>query len=64
MKDIQLLVEEAAQALDHEFLRECEKQVRAKFCETQFCEKFPCDVARHDVQMLRLCVWSRYARLN
>ena len=64
MKDIQLLVEEAARALDQEILHACEKKVRDSFCEKQFCEKFPCDVIQHDVYQMRILVWSRYARLN
>ncbi|MDD5510438.1 MAG: hypothetical protein PHI12_06495 [Dehalococcoidales bacterium] len=62
--DIQNLVEESAQVLDREFLRECEQHVRKEYCEHQYCDRFPCDVVQHNVRMLRLCTWAKYVKLN
>ena len=63
--DIQRLVDEAARSMDGEIVKKCETEVRRQFCHGQFCEKFDeCDVAQHDLQMMRLIVWRVYARKN
>jgi hypothetical protein len=65
-KDILRLIEKGAMALDREILKECEKRVRHTFCRKgEFCEKFDhCDIAQHDMRMMRLMTWQWYAGKN
>jgi hypothetical protein len=55
----------AGQLTDDAIRKVCIDRVRHEFCESFCCEKFPdCDVAQHDVEVMRRCTWCHLAGMN
>ena len=63
--DLSYLVEYAARPIDDMIREVTERHIREDLCEKSTCDRFEeCDVAQHDVEMLRRHAWRDYARLN